>query len=417
MSSPPFRNRVEPSVSSVGVDDVSYGAALTPWNALWLERNIGGLALVLTVCAIPLSIALSECLLGVALVYGIRSVVRHDPPLFIPRVLWFWLPWAGLEVLSWLHSPEKRVGLGEMRHLLLPIAVFIAMRTHYRTSDRVAAWRGLLITGTVGSASVICSFFYRLLHYRHELAISSDPSFYLRTGGLLNHWMVYATVEIMVFAGLLEFWHFYPEARRGLAPMMVVNGLAIVLSLTRALWICSFLLLALYLFRRRSRWIWATPFLPFLLLVLAPVRARISVSLQPDYYSNAERLQMLRVGWEMLKQHVVTGVGPGRVEALYRSYLLASDPVPAYHGHLHNNAVQLAAQFGLPVLLAATGFVVAVFLALIRRLNSTSDREVQFLCSASLLALTGFLLVGLFDYTYGHALGILLASFVVMAPF
>ena len=62
--------------------------------------------------------------------------------------------------------------------------------------------------------------------------------------------MIYGTIEIMAFAGLLEFCHFYPEERRRVVPMAAVNGLGILLSLTRTLWICSFMLLAIHLFRR-----------------------------------------------------------------------------------------------------------------------------------------------------------------------
>jgi lipopolysaccharide/colanic/teichoic acid biosynthesis glycosyltransferase/O-antigen ligase len=374
------------------------------------------LALSLAFCAVPLSIAVTESLLAVALALRVRKMVWHLQPVSMPRELWFWFPWAGLEILSWLHSPEMRAGFGEIRHLLLPVAVFLSMPALDRMSDRVAVWRGLLVMATIGSGSVICGFVYRLLYYRHELAVSPDPSMYLRTGGLLHHWMIYGTVEIMAFAGLLEFWHFYPEERRRLVLMAAVNGLAIVLSLTRTLWICTLVLLAVHLFRYRSKWIWATPLLPILLLLVAPVRDRVRESLHPDYYANAERLQMLRVGWQIILQYPLTGVGPGRIEGLYRTYLSAADPVPAYHGHLHNNAIQLAAEFGLPVLLAATAFVGAIFIAVSKRSKSTEDRDMQFLCRASLLGLAGFLMAGTFEYTYGHSLGLIFVSFLVLSP-
>ena len=55
----------------------------------------------------------------------------------------------------------------------------------------------------------------------------------LRSGGLLHHWMVYATVEILVLAALLQLLHFYPKERWWLLPALLVNGTAILLSLTR----------------------------------------------------------------------------------------------------------------------------------------------------------------------------------------
>ena len=109
---------------------------------------------------------------------------------------------------------------------------------------------------------------------------------------------------------------------------------------------------------------------------------------------------MLGVGARMIRQEPLTGVGPGRVDALYRSYLAPADPVPAYHGHLHNNLFQLAAQFGLPVALAAMLFVSVLVMHLRRQARVACDRDSQFLCRTALLGLTGFLAAGMFDYTY-----------------
>ena len=90
-------------------------------------------------------------------------------------------------------------------------------------------------------------------------------------------------------------------------PALIVNSLAILLSLTRMLWVGCLLLLALHLIRCRSRWLWAVPLLPLLLFAVAPgaVRSRVAESLRPDDYSNAERLQMLRVGWRMVLDHPI----------------------------------------------------------------------------------------------------------------
>jgi O-antigen ligase len=158
--------------------------------------------------------------------------------------------------------------------------------------------------------------------------------------------------------------------------------------------------------------------MPVLAFVIAPqpVRYRAIESFQPDYYSNAERVQMLRVGWRMIREQPLFGVGPGRVDKLYTSYLAPGEPVPAYHGHLHNDAVHLAAQFGLPVLGASILFLAMLARDLLRAYQRASDRESRFLCSTALLGMAGFLLAGLTDYTYGHSLGLILFSFVSLAP-
>jgi O-antigen ligase len=230
--------------------------------------------------------------------------------------------------------------------------------------------------------------------------------------------MVYGTVEILVFAGLLELWQSYPEEHGWLFLVLAINGIAIVLSLTRMLWISCLLLLAVHLAWQRSRRLWTIPILAFAVFFLGPsaVRERAAESVHADSYSNAERLQMLRVGWEMIRQNPLSGVGPGRVEELYTKYLSASDRVPSYHGHLHNNLVQLAAEYGVPVAVAAVLFVVVLFGELRKRCRLALDRDQEFLCRTALLALIGFVVAGLFEYTYGHALGLILLAFAVLSP-
>ena len=172
------------------------------------DWRIDSLILALAMCAVPVSIAIAESLLAIALAAHIGELIRHRSQVYLPRVFWFWLAWAALEALSWVRSPEVRAGAGEMRHLALIAALFLLMPALDRAAHRVAVWRCILLSATLGSIFLIGGFFWRLIHYQREIAASPDPSFYLRNGGLLHHWMVYGTVEIMVFAGLLEFWSF-----------------------------------------------------------------------------------------------------------------------------------------------------------------------------------------------------------------
>jgi hypothetical protein len=195
----------------------------------------------MALCAVPLSIAVSEIFLALALLLRLVRIARHQASLSAPRFCWFWLLWAALEVAAWAHSPELRAGLGEMRHLLLIAALFVTISCLDRARDCVQVWRGIFVTATVGSLALIVSFFARIVQYHRELIAGGDPAFYLRSGGLLHHWMVYATVEVLVFGALLEFSAAYPEERRWLTPALAINCLAVLLSLTRSLWLAGLL--------------------------------------------------------------------------------------------------------------------------------------------------------------------------------
>jgi hypothetical protein len=347
------------------------------------------------------------------------GLLRQRAAWNVPRIFWFWVAWAGLELVIWAMSPEPRLGRSEISHLALIGSLFVVMPALTRPAWCVMAWRALMVTASLGSLFIIGDVVSRLIYYRRELSVDADPSLYLRTGGLLNNWMVFGTVEVVVFAGILAFSSAYPEQRRFWIPVLALNGTAAVLSLTRMVWVCCFVLLEVELFQRKSRWRWACLLLPLALFALGPgfLRARVRVSLQPGYYANAERLQMLRVGWKMVEDHPLRGVGPGRVEKLYRGCLTPNDPVPAFFGHLHNNLVQIAAQFGLIVAAAALTALAALFLDL-RKAQKVAqmDRDEQFLCRAGILGLAGFVLAGMFEYTYGHSLGLIIVCFASLAP-
>ncbi len=61
-------------------------------------------------------------------------------------------------------------------------------------------------------------------------------------------------------------------------------------------------------------------------------------------------------------------------------------------------------------------FVAGLFQRLRQRRRSALDRQTQFMCRTALLGFTGFLAAGMFDYTYGHSLGLIMLSFVAIAP-
>lgn len=388
------------------------------WRSILRLGKVDGAALILALWAVPLSIAVSESLLAVAIVARIVRCARGEAPICLPRVFWFWLAWAALELLVWAVSADPLGGWNEIRRLFLIAGLFFVMPALDRQALRLAAWRGVFLSSTLGAVFLIGDFVTRLAYYRHEIAAGDDVSFFLRTGGLLNHWMVYGTVEILVVAGLLSFWFLYPEERRRWWPAAALNALAILLSLTRMLWVCGLLLLGIQLVWRRSRWLWALPLLPLALYFAAPdtVRSRVKVSMNPDYYSNFERVQMWQVGWRMVKEKPLTGLGPSRVSKNYRDYLAAGEPVPAYHGHLHNNLVQMAAAFGVPVALAALLFAGVLVSDLWRARKAAITREARFASQAGLLALIGFLVAGCFDYAYGHSLALILLGFAVFLP-
>lgn len=396
--------------------DVPRDVSTPRWKNLLLSR-LDQNVLILALWSVPVSIALAETFLVLAILARTWRLIRRRAELFLPTCFWYWLLWAALEVVVCIFSPQPLLGWGEIRHLLLGGTLFLVLPTLNRSADVRIVWQGIFLTATLSSLFLIGDFASRASVYHREIAAGGNVGLYLRSGGLLNHWMVYGTVEIVVIAGLLAFFSVYPGQWRRWWPVVGVNVVAVVLSLTRMIWAAGGLLLAIDLAWRRSKWIWALPALPLILYALAPnaVRLRVKESSNLGYYTNLERLQMLRVGWRMVGEHPLTGVGPGRVDQLYTRYLSPRDPVPAWHGHLHNNLAQMAAEFGIPVTLAAVLFIIFAFRDLRNAWRAAGSKEEQFVVRSALYALVGFVFAGLFEYTYGHSLGLILIGFAVVA--
>lgn len=389
-----------------------------PSPAGFRRQPLDCLALTLALGAVPLSIAISESLLAISLLARVLNWRKIRLHARLPRSLWFWLLLAVLEVFSWLISPDRKPGWSEMRHLALVASLGFVLPCLRVGGSRLRAWKAVFLSSGAASIFLIGSFLVKVADFHSKIEAGGAARFYLRTGGFLGNWMVYATVELIVFTGLLSFWTFYPQERKRWWPVFALNLAAIALSLTRSLWFVCWLLTGIELARRRSKWLWLLALLPVLIYVASPspVRARIRGSLDPNYYPNQERIEMLRVGWRMIQKYPLTGVGPGRAGELYLQYLKPHEPVPHYHGHLHDNLVQLAATFGLPVALAAILLVLALYCDLFVAFRAARRQEEMFCCLTSLLALTGFLIAGFFDYNYGHSLGLILLSFAVLSP-
>jgi O-antigen ligase len=77
--------------------------------------------------------------------------------------------------------------------------------------------------------------------------------------------------------------------------------------------------------------------------------------------STAHRAALRATGWEMIKAHPLTGVGPELVESRFYQFAPPSIPRPKPDewaiGHLHTVYYQYAAERGVPALLALLWFL------------------------------------------------------------
>ena len=133
----------------------------------------------------------------------------------------------------------------------------------------------------------------------------------------------------------------------------------------------------------------------------------------PNEDSNRDRLQMISMGVNMVRDHPIFGVGPEMIGRVYGQYL-RPNPVHTYNPHLHDVPVQIAAERGLPALAIWLWFVIVATRDLWRQLKRGPARA---LAGAGLAAVVAMLAAGLFEYNFGDSEFLMLFLGLITLPF
>jgi O-antigen ligase len=237
-----------------------------------------------------------------------------------------------------------------------------------------------------------------------------------RVSGGLSVYMTYAGL-LLVLVPLLGS-RGLSGGRRGarLADVAVAaaGALAMALTLTRGAYVGLAIGLLAVLLAARPRLAFAAPFAVALFFVLMPlaVRDRLMSVTNPKDVTMNDRVAMWKAGGAMIAERPLFGVGPGRVKALYPVYRQSGwvDPHP---GHLHNNIVMIAAETGVPSLLAYLWFVGAFFAAALRQIRAVPrGHSVRGVTLGAVGAMAAIFAAGMFEYNFGDV-EVLMATLVV----
>jgi putative inorganic carbon (HCO3(-)) transporter len=190
---------------------------------------------------------------------------------------------------------------------------------------------------------------------------------------------------------------------------------ALFFSFTRSSWIGAVVSVAVLLavLRRRLLVPFAAGLVLLVLVLPAPYRARVESIWNPAFRTNVQRLELLRGGTAIVREHPVIGVGTMDLADVYRAHM----PPGAVHvhGHMHNDFLQVAVQTGL-VGLAAFVFLLASFARLIvGNLRAAGPPAERAWAAGSLGALAGFVVNGLFEWNFGDAEVVTLLYIVIGA--
>jgi O-antigen ligase len=91
-----------------------------------------------------------------------------------------------------------------------------------------------------------------------------------------------------------------------------------------------------------------------------------------ENFAVVERMAHWQAGWEMFREYPFLGVAPGNYPAVYDRYYIPPWREPL--GHAHNYYLNMAAEAGVPGLLALLLMLGLAFRAILRRIRATDPR-------------------------------------------
>jgi O-antigen ligase len=183
-------------------------------------------------------------------------------------------------------------------------------------------------------------------------------------------------------------------------------GLAVLLSRSRGgalsmVGMLGFVFVMLFLDLRRGRRVRGLPAAAIVVLSVAIVllAALAGVGGLVDRFAEGDALsrpQIYRDTVELIADHPLTGVGPGRYVWEFRPY--QTESIALWFNHAHNDYLETAAEWGIPLALLFWAFVLRRFYGLCRVFVATEDpwsRGASLGCAA---ALTAILIHSLVDF-------------------
>jgi O-antigen ligase len=271
--------------------------------------------------------------------------------------------------------------------------------------------------GTFGLAI----FTVALLSKREDIALLLSlwrvTTLYLVVRGVLQ-WAAGANSTGLRITGGLSVYMTYAGLLMCFALLFAsLAALGVSLSLTRSAYVGLAVGLALILATAHARLLLALPVavLAAALLVPAAVKARALSSFDPNDPTMRDRILMWRAGAAMVADRPLFGLGPKRVKDLYPVYRRPGWVLPN-PGHLHSNAVTIAAETGIPSLLAYLAFVGAFFVGAVRRLRGADPFDAA-VVRGSLAVMAALFTSGLFEMNFGDV-EVLMATLVIASlPF
>ncbi len=363
------------------------------------------------VCASPFSISVAQIFTFTGIGAWLISLWKEPRPggprfpLWIPFVVF-----SALTLLSALLSDDSLRSLKDARQLLQILIFYLAV--HVIRDDREALW----LTKTLLAATAVAAL------YTLGVALTSQIDLANRMSGFFSIYMTLAGFLVIVGALALTYvilpggsgqWWIYGAGLLILAALMS--------TFSRNAWI-GIAAAAVFAVIAARRWKWAAWLVVIaaaaVLMSPGTVRKRVESMGNLKDITARERVFMWKSGLRMIADRPFAGFGLDMIKLNYSRYA-HPEALKKRTGHLHNNLLHVAAERGLPALVAWIWIWAAFYAAGYRRrmFFREGSFERRFLTVGGFAAVTGFLVAGLFEYNFGDSEVVMIAYFAMALPF
>ncbi len=335
----------------------------------------------------------------------VRCVQRRQWPAF-PGFFWPLIAYAFLTVLSSFFSLDPAVSLLDSRELLLFLVVPLVYTGISRERDLKNANLALLASASINSLYSIFYFFFRAAP---EERITSFMDHYMTQAGML---LLFCSLALSLLLFSKE------KSRYFWGGGFVLALFALALTLTRSAWVGLAVAIVLILYLYRPLTLLLVPLFLGLFLLFSPqyMKKRAYDIFSLKDLSNIHRIEYLKVGVQIIGEYPLLGTGPNMVHDVFQNPKYDLTDQARENVHLHNDFIQIAAERGIPALLAWLAFLVWAFLSLLRLLKKNGTL-LKPLTVAALAALASLLTAGLFEYNFGDSEITILFLYILSLPF
>lgn len=376
---------------------------MTPTAANSTARRVAVIAIMVMVASIQLSIALGQIALTVAVAAYVFVLIGERRAPMLPRWTSPLLLYAAWTLASASSSSNPAASLADCKQLALFLIVPVVFEF---VTVRMALMLTSVVLTTGAISAVVGISQYSLLEF-DELG--------LRPRSTLSIYMTFAGLMMLVVNVAVARLLFHRQDRVWPAVTLPPVIVALALSLTRSAWIGAAAGVAFQFSRRDYRWLALLPLLVVVTLAVAPIQLtdRAYSIFDAQDVTRRDRVAMLQMGIEMIRDHPVFGVGPDMVREVYALYR-PMHAVQAENPHLHNVPLQIAAERGVPALAIWLWFMTLLVIGLIDSLKHGRHRM---LAAAGLGALCSMITAGMFEYNFGDSEFLMLLLVLITLPF